>query len=188
MLDQAAPVSAIAHLISLAIAPVFLLAGIGSILNVLAGRLARSVDRWRRLEDQYEGLEGEALAEAMRELHILDRRMTVINLAIGCCTGSALFICLVVAILFVADLADFPVRPADRLFVHRRDASSGLRPDPVPLRGAAGDALAPSPPRHHAAPARLKPGQRRVPVNRRSIERIFSDPLRVAPSSRPLIV
>jgi hypothetical protein len=52
MLDQAAPVSAIAHLISLAIAPVFLLAGIGSILNVLAGRLARSVDRWRRLEDQ----------------------------------------------------------------------------------------------------------------------------------------
>jgi MFS family permease len=108
MLDQAAPVSAIAHLISLAIAPVFLLAGIGSILNVLAGRLARSVDRWRRLEDQYAGLEGEALAEAMRELHILDRRMTVINLAIGCCTGSALFICLVVAILFVADLADFP--------------------------------------------------------------------------------
>jgi hypothetical protein len=118
MLDQAAPVSAIAHLISLAIAPVFLLAGIGSILNVLAGRLARSVDRWRRLEDQYAGLEGETLAEAMRELHILDRRMTVINLAIGCCTGSALFICLVVAILFVADLADFPFgRPIAYLFI-----------------------------------------------------------------------
>jgi hypothetical protein len=108
MLNQAAPVSAIAHLISLAIAPVFLLAGIGSILNVLAGRLARSVDRWRRLEERYEGLEGERLAEATHELHILDRRMTVINLAIGCCTSSALFICLVVAILFVADLADVP--------------------------------------------------------------------------------
>jgi len=118
MLDQAAPVSAIAHLISLAIAPVFLLAGIGSILNVLAGRLARSVDRWRRLEDQYAMLEGDALVEAMRELHILDRRMTVINLAIGCCTSSALFICLVVAILFVADLADFPFgRPIAYLFI-----------------------------------------------------------------------
>ena len=106
-MPQGAPVSAIAHLISLAIAPVFLLAGIGSILNVLAGRLARSVDRWRRLEDNYTKLEGEALGEATHELHILDRRMTVINLAIGCCTSSALFICLVVAILFVADLANF---------------------------------------------------------------------------------
>jgi len=117
-MDQGAPVTAIAHLISLAIAPVFLLAGIGSILNVLAGRLARSVDRWRRLEDQYEGLEGEALREASAELHILDQRMTVINLAISCCTSSALFICLVVAILFVADLADFPFgRPIAWLFI-----------------------------------------------------------------------
>jgi hypothetical protein len=117
-MSQGAPVSAIAHLISLAIAPVFLLAGIGSILNVLAGRLARSVDRWRRLEDRYADLEGEALHEATKELHILDMRMTVINLAIGCCTGSALFICLVVAILFVADLADFPFgRPIALLFI-----------------------------------------------------------------------
>lgn len=108
MLTDPAPVSAIAHLISLAIAPVFLLAGIGSILNVMAGRLARSVDRWRRLEESYGALEGEALMEATHELHILDRRMTVINLAISCCTASALFICLVVAILFVADLANFP--------------------------------------------------------------------------------
>jgi hypothetical protein len=115
---QGAPVSAIAHLISLAIAPVFLLAGIGSILNVLAGRLARSVDRWRRLEGSYGDMQGEALAEATHELHILDRRMTVINLAISCCTASALLICLVVAILFVADLADFPFgRPIAWLFI-----------------------------------------------------------------------
>ena len=117
-MTQGAPVSAIAHLISLAIAPVFLLAGIGSILNVLAGRLARSVDRWRKLEETYEGLEGPALAEATQELHILDRRMTVINLAIGSCTASALFICLVVALLFVADLADFRFgRPVALLFI-----------------------------------------------------------------------
>lgn len=117
-MTQGAPVTAIAHLISLAIAPVFLLAGIGSILNVLAGRLARSVDRWRRLEEAYAALDGEALAEATEELHILDRRMTVINLAISCCTASALFICLVVAILFVADLADFPFgRPIALLFI-----------------------------------------------------------------------
>ena len=117
-MDQAAPVTAIAHLISLAIAPVFLLAGIGSILNVMAGRLARSVDRWRRLEDIYGRLEGVELHEATQELHILDRRMTVINLAISCCTASALFICLVVAILFVADLANFAFgRPIALLFI-----------------------------------------------------------------------
>jgi hypothetical protein len=117
-MEHGAPVSAIAHLISLAIAPVFLLAGIGSILNVMAGRLARSVDRWRRLEDVYGKLEGPELAEATQELHILDRRMTVINLAISCCTASALFICLVVAILFVADLANFAFgRPIALLFI-----------------------------------------------------------------------
>jgi hypothetical protein len=117
-MEQGAPVTAIAHLISLAIAPVFLLAGIGSILNVMAGRLARSVDRWRRLEDAYGRLEGVELGAATEELHILDRRMAVINLAISCCTASALFICLVVAILFVADLADFPFgRPIALLFI-----------------------------------------------------------------------
>src|SRR6478609_2891429 len=49
MIEQTPAVNEIAHLISLAIAPVFLLAGIGSILNVLAARLARVVDRARRL-------------------------------------------------------------------------------------------------------------------------------------------
>ncbi len=48
------PVSTIAHLIQLAIAPVFLLAGIGAILNVLAQRLARVVDRARTLEAEIE--------------------------------------------------------------------------------------------------------------------------------------
>jgi len=45
-------ISSIAQTIQLAIAPVFLLAGIGSILNVLAGRLARVVDRSRVLEER----------------------------------------------------------------------------------------------------------------------------------------
>src|SRR5206468_5246456 len=95
------------HLISLAIAPVFLLAGIGSILNVLAQRLARVVDRARRLEVEFETLEPNNHGPARAELRLLDMRMTVVNLAISCCTASALFVCLVVAILFVADLASF---------------------------------------------------------------------------------
>ncbi|MDP8994057.1 MAG: DUF2721 domain-containing protein, partial [Pseudomonadota bacterium] len=49
-MEQAIPVTAVANLIQLAIAPVFLLAGVGAILNVLAQRLARVVDRARALE------------------------------------------------------------------------------------------------------------------------------------------
>ncbi|MBI1399945.1 DUF2721 domain-containing protein [Hyphomonas sp.] len=37
-----------AHIIQLAIVPVFTLAGIGALLNLMANRLARVVDRWGR--------------------------------------------------------------------------------------------------------------------------------------------
>jgi hypothetical protein len=118
MIEQAPAVNEIAHLIQLAIAPVFLLAGVGSILNVLAQRLARVVDRARRLEVEFETLEPDGQGPARAELRLLDRRMTVVNLAISCCTASALFVCLVVAILFVADLASFRFgRPIAWLFI-----------------------------------------------------------------------
>jgi hypothetical protein len=107
-MGEAAPVSAIAHLIQLSLAPVFLLAGIGSILNVLAQRLARVVDRSRTLENDFADLDEAGQALAAAELDVLDRRMTVVNMALSCCTAGALFICLVVAILFIADLANVP--------------------------------------------------------------------------------
>jgi hypothetical protein len=117
-MEQTPAVTEIAHLIQLAIAPVFLLAGIGSILNVLAQRLARAVDRARALEAEFQALAPDDRAPAAAELRILDLRMTVVNLAISCCTASALFVCMVVAILFVADLASFRFgRPIAYLFI-----------------------------------------------------------------------
>ncbi len=108
----------IAHLIQLAVAPVFLLAGIGSILNVLAQRLARVVDRARKIEGECAKLEGQARERAVAELKVLDRRMRTVNAAITCCTASALFVCVVVAILFIADLTDFAsARPIAYLFI-----------------------------------------------------------------------
>ncbi|HEX8580161.1 MAG TPA: DUF2721 domain-containing protein, partial [Allosphingosinicella sp.] len=65
---QATPVSTIGHLIQLAIAPVFLLAGIGAILNVLAQRLARVVDRARALEKEFESLDDGQRDRAAAEL------------------------------------------------------------------------------------------------------------------------
>ncbi|MFZ4110078.1 MAG: DUF2721 domain-containing protein, partial [Polymorphobacter sp.] len=44
------PVQSVAANIQLAVAPVFLLTGIGSILSVLAARIGRVVDRARKVE------------------------------------------------------------------------------------------------------------------------------------------
>jgi hypothetical protein len=106
------PVSTIAHFIQLSIAPVFLLAGIGAIMNVLANRLARVVDRVRRLEEDFAGSCPEAQRLARIELGLLARRMKLVNGSITGCTASALFVCLVVAILFVGGLAEVNVGEA----------------------------------------------------------------------------
>jgi hypothetical protein len=117
MLPTAA-VAPIAHLIQLAIAPVFLLTGIGSILNVLAQRLNRVVDRARALEGDFASFDPDEREGARIELRLLDRRMDVVNMALSACTASALLVCVLIAILFIADLAHFPFgRPIAWLFI-----------------------------------------------------------------------
>ena len=98
------PLSSIAHTIQLSVAPVFLLAGIGSILNVLTARLGRVIDRARALEATLAGFDEADRIRATGELKVLDRRMATAHWAIGCCTASALFVCLSVAIMFLADI------------------------------------------------------------------------------------
>ncbi|MFL6756235.1 MAG: DUF2721 domain-containing protein, partial [Sphingomicrobium sp.] len=67
----------LAQIIQLAIAPVFLLAGLGSFLNVCAGRLARIVDRARKLEPRILESRGEEHDRLIREIRMLDRRTQV---------------------------------------------------------------------------------------------------------------
>jgi MFS family permease len=88
--------------IQTAIAPVFLLAGIGAVLNVLAGRLSRVVDRVRALEALHPRSTGPDHERHVWELRILDRRITVINVALSLCVASAVAVCMVVVGLFVA--------------------------------------------------------------------------------------
>jgi uncharacterized membrane protein len=99
-----ANISFVANTIQLAVAPVFLLAGIGGFLNVLASRLARVVDRARALELDILTAGPELQELELAELAILDRRMGMAHWAIGLCTASALLVCLVVIVLFVSDL------------------------------------------------------------------------------------
>lgn len=111
-------IGTVAGIIQLSVAPVFLLAGIGGILNVLAARLARIVDRARRLESDVPHAEEELRREEIRELAILDRRMSMCHWAIGLCTFAALLVCVVVVVLFVAVLSalHFAV-PVSLLFI-----------------------------------------------------------------------
>ena len=91
----------VAHAIQLALAPVFLLTGIGAILNVMAGRLARIIDRGRQLTEHPvpEDLQrGETLQV---EFQSLERRRRLTSVAITASTLSALLVCLVVAALFL---------------------------------------------------------------------------------------
>lgn len=97
-------ISTVAHTIQLAVAPVFLLAGIAGILNVVATRLARVVDRVRALEQDIPQAEQVLREQELSELAILGRRMSVCHLSIGLCTASALLICMVVMVLFLAGL------------------------------------------------------------------------------------
>lgn len=91
-------ITSVAHVIQLAVAPVFLLTGVGAILAVLVNRLGRVVDRFRALE------RSEAAATARVEMGILERRARLIHWAIGLCTGCALLVCIVIACLFLGSV------------------------------------------------------------------------------------
>ena len=90
------------HLVSEAIrdavAPVFLLTGIGSILNVMVGRLGRAIDRARIVN----GLSPEMRKEHKHELHVTVRRITWLRIAIGFATLAALLVCISIASLFIS--------------------------------------------------------------------------------------
>lgn len=98
-------VSTIAQTISLSLSPVFMLAGIGALLNVLAGRLSRVIDRARVVEQLHPRSTGPEHDRHVRELRLLDRRITIINAALFLAVASAVMTCVVVVLLFVAELA-----------------------------------------------------------------------------------
>ena len=92
----------IAHLIQVALTPIFLISAIGVTLNVLTSRLARIVDRARGMEDRLlSGIAEPAGRNPNVQLAVLARRARWINAAITLITLSALFIALVVVMLFV---------------------------------------------------------------------------------------
>ena len=97
----------IAHVIQLSISPVFLLTGVGTLLNVLSGRLARIIDRVRVLEQQLQTPESPRSATTLRELHVLVTRGKLINQAIKISAISALLACFLIAELFASSMLHY---------------------------------------------------------------------------------
>jgi hypothetical protein len=97
-------VNTVAEIVRLAVAPVFLLSGIASFVNVCTARLSRIVDRSRDIEPRLLASRGAEHDRWIGDLKILDRRMSLINWATGLSVTSAMLTCLVVVLLFAANL------------------------------------------------------------------------------------
>jgi len=106
-MQQDAGITAVAHAIQLAVAPVFLLSGVGAMLAVLTNRLSRIIDRSRVLETQLATSPPEAGAGMHAELQTLSRRAKLISHAITFCTITALLVCAVIASMFVGAFVRF---------------------------------------------------------------------------------
>ena len=100
----------VAHLIQLALGPVFLISGVGITLSMLTQRLSRIVDRARTLEDRRELTTDEGKLKVIdKDLRVILRRARYINSAIALGTTSALLTALVVTLLFASEFTPMSV-------------------------------------------------------------------------------
>lgn len=106
-MDSQAAIETIAGVIQLAVAPVFLLAGIAGMLNVLSVRLGRVVDRFRAIEARiiYEDRQAH-LANFQEEASGLWKRIRLVNWSIRMFVLGALLICIVIVALFFGELVE----------------------------------------------------------------------------------
>jgi hypothetical protein len=96
-----AHVPEISGVIQLAVAPVFLLTAIGTLIAALNMRLGRAVDRRRELEEKSPSLPADELPSAHSELETIARRIRFVYLAILGAVISGLFVCLLIAAAFL---------------------------------------------------------------------------------------
>ena len=125
------PISNLAHTIQLAIAPIFMLTGIGALLNTMNVRLVRVVDRRRviqrslqhvapgrtphtlvttgQIADHEAPINRQQIEALQSERAALARRGTLIYSAILAEVCSAFLICLVIMSAFISSIAQVDV-------------------------------------------------------------------------------
>lgn len=88
-------------MIQLAVAPVFMLTAVGTIIAALNTRLGRAVDRRRALEEKVPTMSAEEVPSAREELATIARRIRFVYMAIVFAVVSGLFVCLLIAGAFL---------------------------------------------------------------------------------------
>lgn len=91
----------ITRAIQLAVAPVFLLTAIGTLINALTGRLGRAIDRRRKLEELLPAFEGDTRVSMEHELATLAIRIKYVLRSISAAVLSALLVCLLIGTAFL---------------------------------------------------------------------------------------
>ena len=99
----------IAHVIQVALTPVFLLSGIATLLNVFATRLARVGDRVDQITKAMDEGDADQIAACAAQLSLLHRRSLALDVAVilGAIGGAAT--CATVLTLFLGALKDTTV-------------------------------------------------------------------------------
>jgi Protein of unknown function (DUF2721) len=100
-------IAEVGEVVRLAVAPVFLLSSVGVTLTLLAGRLARVVDRARALEQGESKTHENDIGELGERLSTLELRSRLLGRAIALCTICALLVSMVVVALFLGALLNF---------------------------------------------------------------------------------
>jgi hypothetical protein len=101
MAFPAAQVSEIAGVIQLSVAPVFLLAGVGALVNAMSTRLGRVVDRARGLEAELPAADPGRESRIHEELLTISVRARLIGRAIALAVLCALLVTVLLIVAFV---------------------------------------------------------------------------------------
>lgn len=99
LLQRTASTTRVQHIVQLSLAPVFLLAAIGAMMNVMNSRLIWIATRIEKIERALDTGDGGRLGE---EMPVLQERRVYAQRAVMFSTASALTICVVVGLLFVS--------------------------------------------------------------------------------------
>lgn len=104
--NTGAALDTVAHIIQVALAPVFLLSGIATLLNVFSTRLARVADRVDAVAKALDGADAAQAAALSAQLAHLHRRSVALDVAVvlGAIGGAAT--CAAVLALFVGALRE----------------------------------------------------------------------------------
>ena len=106
LLERTSSTARVQHVVQLSLAPAFLLAGIGAVMNVMTNRLIWVANKIERIMAADE--EGRA-GILLEELPALEKRRVLAQRAVMLSTAAALTISIVIVLLFVSAFVTAPL-------------------------------------------------------------------------------